>query len=206
MELNYIPYFPKSKNISILDIGCGKGEILLELKRLGYVNSKGIGADPKKIEICKDLNLDVELISDFKTYLDNKLFGVIILKTVIAHFPKEQLMSNLAAIKNSLNVKGILLVETTNAAILTGYYMLSNDFTHWQYFTEWSLKEILSQTGFSDIKVFGKKAKIKSVKFLVWTTFRFFWFLILRLIYLIERGKDQNPTIFSKSLIAVCRK
>jgi len=206
MELNYIPHFPKNKDCSIIDIGCGKGETLSELKRFGYIKSKGVDTDPKKIGICKGLGHDAELIADLNAYLFNKRFDVIILKTVIAHFSKERLFSNLAAIKDALNKDGILIVETTNAAIFSAYYMLCNDFTHWQYFTEWSLRELLTQVGFMDIDLFGKKIKIRGFRSFIWTMARLVWFSILRLIYLIERGQDQNPTIFSKSIIAVCHK
>jgi SAM-dependent methyltransferase len=206
MELNYVPHFPAAKDISILDIGCGRGEALKDLRRLGYQNVRGIDIDPEKIAACKAAGLNVELIDDLKKYLRGRTFDVIMLKTVIAHFPKEEVIPNLISIYQALGREGILIAETTNAAILTGYYMLANDFTHWQYFTEYSFRQILLRAGFSSVKVSGKKAKVRSVKFFIWTILRFFWFLTLRVIYWIERGNDENPTIFSKSLIAICRK
>jgi len=107
--------------------------------------------------------------------------------------------------KAGLNKGGIFFAETTNAAIFSGFYMLANDFTHWQYFTEWSFKEVLVQAGFNDVEVFGKKSRARSIKYLIWLLLRSVWFCILRFIYWLERGRDQNPTIFAKSLMAVCR-
>ena len=42
----------KNKNIKILDLGCGSGEITLELAKLGYVGD-ALDNSKKMLDICK---------------------------------------------------------------------------------------------------------------------------------------------------------
>jgi 2-polyprenyl-3-methyl-5-hydroxy-6-metoxy-1,4-benzoquinol methylase len=60
--LNHV--LPTSKDAKILDIGCGFGQFLGELKSQGYTNLKGIDINDEAINSCKKKGLDVTQISD----------------------------------------------------------------------------------------------------------------------------------------------
>ena len=43
-----------SKDIKIMDFGCGTGRVATSLVELGYKNFDGIDASPEMLKICKD--------------------------------------------------------------------------------------------------------------------------------------------------------
>jgi len=50
---------PRSKDINILDIGCGRGEWLEILRENGFL-AKGIDLDSNMVDMCKQKSLVVE--------------------------------------------------------------------------------------------------------------------------------------------------
>ena len=58
----FLKVLPEDKNISILDIGCGNGDILYALKMRGYNNLQGIDLDPYAVECCKGKGIACEQI------------------------------------------------------------------------------------------------------------------------------------------------
>jgi 2-polyprenyl-3-methyl-5-hydroxy-6-metoxy-1,4-benzoquinol methylase len=62
----YLKYgLPEDKSIRILDIGCGYGQNLRALLKLGYTNLQGIDLDTEAIEFCKSLALPVNQMDLF---------------------------------------------------------------------------------------------------------------------------------------------
>jgi len=62
-------HFPSGKNISILDIGCGMGFLMIALKRSGYQFVSGIDTDDQQVRSCRQKDLDVTLVRDSTNFL-----------------------------------------------------------------------------------------------------------------------------------------
>ena len=99
-----------NKNIKILDVGCGRANIISSLHRKYKFNEKPIG-----IDIIKNKNIKKNIVfikSDALNYLkkDNKKFDLILIKQTIHFFSKKQIRSLLNLAKNKINKKGHILI------------------------------------------------------------------------------------------------
>ena len=210
LELNYSPYLPKDKNARILDLGCGSGLLLEYLDFKGYTNILGVDVDETVLlTVDSKFKNRIRHINNLLGFLnnENEKFDLIIAKDVIYYFPPENIMSYMHTIVEALNKNGCLIVEIFNGALLTAPYTAAKDYGIINMFTEQSVRSVLEYAGLGVDKVFGvRKTKRVGIKSIVYLTGVRIWHLVLKVIYLLERGlDDRNPTIFTKSIIAVGR-
>ncbi len=99
----------KHEDIAILDVGCGIGEFLLSLNRLGLSNLEGI--DPfisKSIEYPNGVKVHKAELSDFDP--GKKKFGIIMLHHVIEHLANP--LEVLKRCSSFLSDNGKIIVRT----------------------------------------------------------------------------------------------
>lgn len=143
---------PKDKNAWILDIGCGTGFALNAIRQAGYVNAKGIDADPGQVKIAKDHYLPVEHVpvehtTEFLQGFAGRLQTVILLD-VLEHIPKSRTLHFLREICAALAPGGCLLCQVPNALWVLSSYSRYLDWTHECSFTTESLTFVLENSGF----------------------------------------------------------
>ena len=101
--------FKFNKNTKIIDIGCGRANIISFLQKKYKFRNKPIG-----IDIVRNKNIKKNIIfmkSDAISYLKkNKKYDLIIIKQTIHFFSKKKLISLLNYSKNNLNSGGKLLI------------------------------------------------------------------------------------------------
>lgn len=151
----YHEILPKNKEALILDIGCGLGQTLELITKLGYKNTFGIDIDERAIEVCRDRNLNVSRILDLKEFCknENTKFDFIIMSHVLEHIPKDEIVNTLRYIRENLIASGgELVLFVPNAQSNTGCYWAYEDFTHHLLFTTGSIDYVLKSAGFKDIK------------------------------------------------------
>ena len=99
-----------NKNSKILDLGCGRANIISNLqKKFGFKN-KAVGLD-----IVKNDKIKKNIIfkkTDIINYLkkNNEKYDLIIIKQTIHFFSKNKLITLLSLVKNKLNHNGTLLI------------------------------------------------------------------------------------------------
>ena len=99
-----------NKDMQILDIGCGRANIISALQNQYKFNTKPVG-----IDIIKNNNLKKNIIfirSNALTFLKltNKKFDLILIKQTIHFFNKNELKKLLVLIKKKLNRKGKIFI------------------------------------------------------------------------------------------------
>ena len=98
-----------NKNTRVLDIGCGRANIISFLQKKYKFKTKAIG-----IDILRNKNTKKNILfkkSDAIKYLKKgEKFDVIIVKQTIHFFSKTKINSLLNLIKKNLNIKGTLLI------------------------------------------------------------------------------------------------
>lgn len=196
----YGRFLPKNKNAKILDIGSGMGHFLYFLTKKGYRNILGVDISKEAVNFCKNnVTKKVKLISSLQSFLKKRknYYDLVVLNDVIEHFKKDEIIEILELIYGSLKNNGRIFVKTFNAAALTGFYGRYQDFTHEVSFTETSLPQVLQIAGFQKYVIFGRQGNWLKTKL---------HFLLMKLIYRIERGGVLNPHIFSTILIVVAQK
>lgn len=142
----------RSKSLSILDIGCGYGNILYGLKNFGFTNIAGIDVSKDAVMYCREQGLNV-IEQDVLSYQGKDRYDFVIMSHIIEHLPKEKVIPILTALReNLLSHKGEMFIMVPNAQSNTDCYWAYEDFTHNTLFTGGSLMYVLRQAGFKDIK------------------------------------------------------
>lgn len=199
---------PSDKTKSILDIGCGFGQIIQSLQKLGYENVAGIDIDDISVSYCCDKGLTVKKIDTIKDYClnhNNKKFDVIIASHVLEHIDKSEIIKTVKLIKNRLlSPNGRFLLMVPNAQSNTGCYWAYEDFTHSTLFTTGSIYYVLKSAGFEKIEFLDPHGfdnsnsftkSVRKIFLFFYQTNKKFWNLVTGSFF-----HDPSPQIFSYEL------
>jgi 2-polyprenyl-3-methyl-5-hydroxy-6-metoxy-1,4-benzoquinol methylase len=140
----------ENKNLSVLDIGCGRGDILKAFKEIGC-NVAGIDLSEEAISLCMPIEvrqINVENEININNY--EKKFDIIFSKSLIEHLKEPIKFFEYS--KKMLKEDGMLIVLTPSWVHHSfGPFYL--DFTHITPFTLHSLRDIGKLSGFNFAQV-----------------------------------------------------
>jgi SAM-dependent methyltransferase len=137
----------------VLDVGCGRGELLAVLREAG-VEARGIDADADMVAYARGEGLDVEQ-ADAVAYLEgleDGSLGGIFAGQVVEHLPPATLVRVLELAARKLRPGGVLVAETINPLsplALRNYYA---DLTHAQPLVPETLVLLARQAGFREVE------------------------------------------------------
>jgi len=166
-KINIEEAINNSDGISLLDVGCGKGELT---KLYGEVFDRVVGVEPLKKYVKEaDRSTGVEYVQgDGETFDLDEEFDVIILSMVIEHTNNP--ITILRNCKKHLAEGGIIIIQTPNANSVTRrlgvemgmldsiYHMSDREIKecgHTRIYTMFSLIEDVMSAGLKDIKSYG---------------------------------------------------
>jgi SAM-dependent methyltransferase len=139
----------------VLDIGCGRGEMLAALKGAG-TGARGIDLNAEMVAVACDRGLDATR-ADALEYLsslpDESLDGLIATQ-VIEHLEPSYLMRLLDAAARKLLPGSPIVLETINPACWLAFFSsYLRDFTHVRPVHPDTLKYLLIATGFQRVEI-----------------------------------------------------
>ncbi|CAN5552585.1 hypothetical protein BH10BAC5_BH10BAC5_09610 [soil metagenome] len=208
---------PEDKNAKILDLGCGLGQTLNELKKLGYKNISGIDISDESVKAMNNLKIPITKVNDIAEFANStsnsssEKYDFLIMSHVLEHIEKNKMIETLSAIRTGLmNEKSKFMVMVPNAQSYTGAYWRYEDFTHSWLFTSGSLFYVLKSAGFGHIEFVdplglwevpsSKRWAVKLfMKYYKWRTN--FWNKITQ-----SSFHRESPQIFTFELKALVRK
>lgn len=154
-KVNYLPHMPKNKAAAVLVISCGPGYFVNMLAKQGYTNVLGIDSDQGKVQYARDKSLNCRADRAFPFVEDHKgSFDVIFCEQEINHLTKEEILAFLQLCRGALKKNGIIIIHGLNGANpITGSESLAQNFDHYNTCTEYTMKQILAYSGFTDVKV-----------------------------------------------------
>jgi SAM-dependent methyltransferase len=99
----------------VLDVGCGRGE-LLDLLRQAGTEARGVDADPGMVERCREKGLEVQLgdAGEHLAELPDGSLGGVASAQLVEHIPYPELQRFLELSVRKLQPGGIFLAETVN--------------------------------------------------------------------------------------------
>jgi SAM-dependent methyltransferase len=115
----------------VLDIGCGRGELLALLAEEGIATA-GVDSDAGMVERCRALGLDATL-GDANEHLEglkDGALGTVFSAQVIEHLPYDELRRMLALALRKLKPGGLLIAETVNPHRISSLKTFWVDLTH----------------------------------------------------------------------------
>jgi O-antigen chain-terminating methyltransferase len=138
----------------VLDIGCGRGELLGLLREAG-VEARGIDADSDMVAYARGDGLDVEQ-ADLVEYLqragDGSL-GAIFMGQVVEHLPAPTLVQTFQLAVAKLRPGGVLVAETINPLSPIALRNYFADLTHAQPLVPETLELLARQSGFAETEI-----------------------------------------------------
>jgi SAM-dependent methyltransferase len=138
----------------VLDLGCGRGELLALLRDAG-IEASGVDADADMVAFARGEGLAVEQ-ADALAYLEALAagsLGALAALQLAEHLPPNALVALLDAAARTLRPGGLLLLETINPsspAALRNYFA---DLTHAQPLVPGTLELLVAGAGFVDVEV-----------------------------------------------------
>ncbi|MEA1956698.1 MAG: class I SAM-dependent methyltransferase [Campylobacterota bacterium] len=141
--------FEMKRNHKMLEIGCGRGEMLRNFKELG-LDVKGIDLSPKAPEFNKDIDIKVGNVEEEKLPYEDNSFDIVYSKSVLEHFyyPERYIKE----VYRVLKPKGLILTLVPDWE--ANYKTYFDDYTHRTPFTSVSLNDILEIHNFKDVNVY----------------------------------------------------
>jgi SAM-dependent methyltransferase len=138
----------------VLDVGCGRGELLALLREAG-VEARGIDADADMVAFARGEGLDVEQ-ADVVVHLeglDDGSLGGIFMGQVVEHLPPSTLVRALRLAAAKLRPGGLLVAETINPLSPIALRNYFADLTHAQPLVPETLELLARQAGFAETEV-----------------------------------------------------
>ena len=114
--------------LPILDIGCGRGDLIAHLGAMG-LSAYGIEVDPDAVQMAQDQGRDARLVDMFAhlSTLEDESLAAITLVQVIEHLATDELVSLFAQCRRKLAPGGFVIAETINPHCLEAvmrYYLM----------------------------------------------------------------------------------
>jgi len=201
LAVNYGPYI-EDKELRILEIGPGHGELIELLLELGLHHIHAVDVSKEAVDLCNSiLENSTFLTDDTITFIKTSSthYDRIFILHVLEHIPKIQIVPLLSAAHNVLADQGIMIIEVPNMANpLVGQYFRYADFTHEVGFTESSLEYALGLAGFKNVRIFPFLDRLSVVQRIT----QFFFAALLRFIY---RSYKRHVSIFTPSIFAIAQ-
>jgi 2-polyprenyl-3-methyl-5-hydroxy-6-metoxy-1,4-benzoquinol methylase len=194
-----------ARGASVLDLGCGAGQMLQLLKDQGFTEVSGIDVSAEQVRLATDRGLNATVGDVFQHLRASQSgFDAITALDFVEHFDKSEQIPLFDSIYVALRPGGRLIIETPNGEGLFASQVIYGDLTHLTIFSEGSLSQILRLTGFERIEFYETGPTPKDLKgrirLLLWRVVR----LVANSGRLIETGETQR--IWTKNLICSCRK
>jgi SAM-dependent methyltransferase len=149
----YLPLLSSASDI--VDLGCGRGELLGLLSERG-VAARGVDANPAMVALCLSRGLDVQQ-GDALSYLerrDDGSIGALVAIQVVEHFTPAYLMKVLEAAFLKMRPGAPLVLETINPACWMAFFdTYLRDVTHQQPLHPDTLRLLVQASGFSRVDV-----------------------------------------------------
>jgi SAM-dependent methyltransferase len=138
----------------VLDIGCGRGEMLELLKEIG-VEAEGVDSDPDMVAeaLRKGLRATCADAVEFLTEKEGAA-GAVFSSHVIEHLTADRLQTLIAAAARSLRVGGILMLVSPsprNLQMHLGEFWM--DLTHVRLYSPEGVRFVMHNAGLRDIEI-----------------------------------------------------
>jgi 2-polyprenyl-3-methyl-5-hydroxy-6-metoxy-1,4-benzoquinol methylase len=197
---------PNDKSSKIADIGCGNGSIVWWLQQSGFSNAGGVDISAEQIAIAHELgvkNVQRMDLYEFFSRIDS-LYNIIILRDVLEHFEKKEILELLDNCYRALNDQGRIIIQVPNAESPFGTRMRYGDFTHEVSFTSSSLSQVLRASGFETVQIYPAIQPVTTLKSLIryslWKVVEAFYKVLLT----VELGRSKR--IVTQNIIACADK
>jgi SAM-dependent methyltransferase len=198
--LNGVP-----REASVVELGCGSGEMLELLSDAGFTNVLGVDLSEEQVTAARAAGYQVEL-GDALSFLSSRqeAADVIIGIDFLEHLTKDEIAMLMPVMAESMSQGGLLVIQTVNVSGLHGMRTGYGDLTHMTLFNEGSIRQLLNVYGFEVISLdetgprpIGLRGLVRVI---LWKVIRAF----LNAVLIVETGHPQQ--VWTENLIVTARR
>ncbi len=200
-------WLPADRQATILEVGCGPGNLLKHFKACGYENLHGVDLSAEQVDLARQVVPRVVQGSVFD-YLksSNQKFDLIVGLDLIEHFQKDEVLSFLAACRDALHPGARIILQTPNAESPWAACIRYGDFTHEVCFTPKLLTRLLEMSGYESVEAREAGPVLRAgifspIRWLLWKLLR----VVLISWNLIETGSPGSGVFTRVFLITAVR-
>jgi len=150
---DYLPLFAGATNV--LDVGCGRGE-LLDLLREQGVQARGIDVNDEMVALCRTRGLTAEkadAVAFLNAQPEQSLGGLIAIQ-VVEHLEPPYLIRFIEAAHRAMKSDAPLVLETINAACWSAFFdSYIRDFTHARPLHPDTMRYLVQASGFRSVEI-----------------------------------------------------
>ncbi len=138
----------------VLDLGCGRGELLALLRDAG-LEARGVDADADMAAYAQGEQLAVDQADALETLeaAPDASFGAVTALQLVEHLPPAALVRFLRLAAEKVRPGGVLLLETINPASPHALQNYFADLTHSQPLVPATLELLVREAGFDEVQV-----------------------------------------------------
>ena len=185
-----------SKDMSVLEIGCGTGLFLSFLVRMGIDECLGIEQDGKVLDFATEEIARRIVIGDMNGWLaeadENRKFDRIVMLDVFEHLDPFEGAGLLASLTDRLKADGKVVMRVPNCSSPWGLQYQFHDLTHKSMYTPGSLRQVALSAGY-DVERCVANRRGNKLKQVIERSFE----------SLAARVITEPPPIWSANMVAV---
>lgn len=136
----------------VLDVGCGRGELLGLLRDAG-IEAGGVDASADMVAFARGEGLDVEQADVLAALERTSNLGAVTALQVVEHLPPATLARFLELAHAALRTEGLLVLETINPSSPAALRHYFADLTHAQPLVAETLQLLVQHAGFRDAEI-----------------------------------------------------
>ena len=182
---NILKNHPKEQEITIIDVGCGHGDILRDVAIFGRKHNYkfkliGVDANPTAIDYANELSTDFPELSFetqdiFSNDFKNRKYDVLLATLFFHHFKEPALVSFLESSLKSVRI-GVVVNDLHRHKLAYYLFMLLSIFISNKMIINDGLISVLRGFKREDLSIISKKLNVESQISWKWA-FRFLWII-----------------------------
>jgi 2-polyprenyl-3-methyl-5-hydroxy-6-metoxy-1,4-benzoquinol methylase len=146
------PLLPRPSSGPVVDLGCGRGELVRLLHEDGY-DAEGIDISPEQAALARSAGVARVRQGDFRALLmaNPAHYAAITATDLLEHLTKPEILETFDGVAAALAPRGIFVARVPNAVSPLGGHIRYGDFTHQTSFTERSIRQLAAAAGFESV-------------------------------------------------------
>ena len=143
------PLLPSPATGPVLDIGCGRGNLVRLLQMDGY-DAEGVDVSPEQTALAQVAGITRVRQGDFRAILaaHPAHYAAITATDLLEHFTKPEILTAFDDVAAALMPGGVFVARVPNAVSPLGGHVRNGDFTHQTSFTARSIRQLAAAAGF----------------------------------------------------------
>jgi SAM-dependent methyltransferase len=139
---------------SVIDIGCGQGELVKLLLADGY-DAQGVDISPEQVAIARSAGLDRVRGGDYREILleFSSQLAAVTATDLLEHLTKDEVLDTFDRVAQALLPGGVFVARVPNAVSPLGGHIRYGDFTHESSYTARSIRQLAAAAGFCSVAV-----------------------------------------------------